>query len=118
MKTKALVLSLFFLLFSAGNVSADTTFSIADNFSPANLFGSVGELATDIILTLTSVAAAACFIVIIISGIKIITAGGDPKKLASAQSTITYAIIGIAIVILAFVIVRVVQYFIGSTVPI
>lgn len=101
-----------------GEPSSASSFAISEFFSPANLFTSVGDLATDIVLVLTSVAAAACFIMIIISGIKIITAGGDPKKLAGAQSTITYAIIGIAITILAFVIVRVVQYLLGSTVPI
>ena len=58
------------------------------------------------------------FIFIIIGGIKIITASGDEKKLASAQATITYAIIGLVVTALAFVILRVVQYFLKSNVPI
>ena len=69
-------------------------------------------------LILTGVAFAISIIFIIIAGIKIVTASGDEKKLASAQSTLTYAIIGLVVTILAFVIVRLVQYFIGARVPI
>ena len=57
-------------------------------------------------------------IFIIISGIKIVTAAGDEKKLASASQTLTYAIIGLVVTILAFVIVRLVQYFLRSNVAI
>src|SRR3989344_1230439 len=92
-----------------------------DIFSPAGPYGEVtsfGTLAGDIVLILTGVAFAISIIFIIIAGIKIVTASGDEKKLASAQSTLTYAIIGLVVTILAFVIVRLVQYFIGANVAI
>lgn len=90
-------------------------------FPPAGRYpgqAAFGTLATDIIVILTSIAGALTIIFIVIAGIKYVTSGGDEKKLASAHGTITYAIIGLAVTILAFVILRVVQFFIGSSVPI
>jgi hypothetical protein len=43
---------------------------------------------------------------IIIAGFKYITSGGDTNKVASAKSTLTYAIIGIVVVALAQLIVH------------
>lgn len=100
-------------------------FNIQDFFSPAKIYSGTdtevtgfGKLAGDIVLILTSVAFAISIIFIIIAGIKIVTASGDEKKLASATGTLTYAIIGLVVTILAFVIVRLVQYFIGANVAI
>ena len=94
-------------------------FTIDKNiFPPAGIFGSFGELASDVILILTSFAGALSLAFIVIAGIKFVTSGGDPKKLASASSTLTYAIIGLAVTILAFVVLRIVQFFLKSTVPI
>ena len=90
-------------------------------FPPAGIYKDttgVAKLAGDIILILTGVAGILSFIFIIIGGIKIITAAGDEKKMASAQATITYAIIGLVVTALAFVILRVVQYFLKSNVAI
>ncbi|OGD92259.1 hypothetical protein A3D07_00435 [Candidatus Curtissbacteria bacterium RIFCSPHIGHO2_02_FULL_42_15] len=77
-----------------------------------------GYLASDILLILTGIAGALSLMFIVIAGIKFVTSGGDPKKLASATSTLTYAIIGLAVTILAFVILRIVQFFLRSAVPI
>lgn len=77
-----------------------------------------GYLASDILLVLTSVSASLALMFIVIAGIKFVTSGGDPKKLASASSTLTYAIIGLAVTVLAFVVLRIVQFFLKSTVPI
>ncbi len=90
-------------------------------FPPAGIYSTtndIGKLAGDILLILTSAAAALSIIFIIIGGIKIITSAGDEKKLASATGTLTYAIIGLVVTILAFVIIRIVQFFFGSNVPI
>ena len=93
-------------------------FPIRDSFPPAALFANVGELATAIIQILIAAAGAIGFIFIVIAGIKYVTASGDPKKIASASSALLYAIIGIAVAILAFVIVRVLQFFLKSDIPI
>ena len=97
------------------------TIDIQGLFGPAAKYNSpegIGTLATDIVWILTGVAFSICIFIIVISGIKFVTSAGDQKKLASATSTLTYAIIGLVVTILAFVIVRLVQYFIGSSVAI
>jgi len=93
-------------------------FEIDRSIFPPARFTTFGELATDIVTILISVAAAVSIIFIMIAGIKFVTSSGDEKKLASATSTLTYAIIGLVVTILAFVIVRIVQYFLQSNVPI
>ncbi len=93
-------------------------FDIMDVFQPAKRFGSFGQLASDVLLILVSLAGGIALIFIMISGFKFVTSSGDEKKLASARATLTYAIIGIAVVILAFVIVQILQYFLQSSIPI
>ena len=101
-------------------------FRIEDVFPPAGIYNAdpsgnvtgVAKLASDIILILTGVAGIVAIIFIIIGGFKFLTSSGDEKKLASATSTLTYAIIGLVVVILAFVIIKVVQYFLKSEIPI
>ncbi|KKS03747.1 hypothetical protein A2W45_01415 [Candidatus Curtissbacteria bacterium RIFCSPHIGHO2_12_41_11] len=99
-------------------MNAYAAFDIETVFSPADLFANFGALATTIITVLVSFAGALSIIFIIIAGFKFVTSSGDEKKLASASSTLTYAIIGLAVTILAFVILRIVQHFIGSNVEI
>lgn len=111
--------------FNAGTVSigappigAGGSFNISDAFTPANTFTSFGALATVAVKFLISIVGILAFIFIIISGIKIVTSSGDSKKLSSATSTLLYAIIGLAVAIMALVIINIVQKFIGSSVPI
>lgn len=51
------------------------------------------------------------FILLVIGGFKYLTAGGDPKATQSAQGTITYAIAGIFLMILAWFILRFIALF-------
>lgn len=46
----------------------------------------------------------AALIFIIISGIKFLTSGGDPKQVEGARNTMTYAIIGLVVILLSFAI--------------
>ncbi|OGE12882.1 hypothetical protein A3G14_03255 [Candidatus Curtissbacteria bacterium RIFCSPLOWO2_12_FULL_38_9] len=99
-------------------------FSIKEVFPPARLYGESGgevtgiaKLAGDVLLILTGAAAIIAFIFIIIGGFKFLTSSGDEKKLASATATLTYAIIGLAVTILAFIIVRLVLFFLRAEVP-
>lgn len=55
----------------------------------------------------------ALFVMLLIGGFKYLTAGGDQKATASAQQTITYAVIGIVLLVLAFVIFKLIEYFTG-----
>lgn len=106
---------------NADGALSSQSFDIKDFFQPAERFDTsegIGTLASDIILILTSFAGVIAIIIIIISGIRFVMSSGDEKKLASAKGMLTYAIVGLSIVILAFIIIRVVQFFIGSDVPI
>ncbi|OGD86534.1 hypothetical protein A2870_01900 [Candidatus Curtissbacteria bacterium RIFCSPHIGHO2_01_FULL_41_11] len=94
------------------------SFSIKNEFTPANRFATTGDLVSNIIIILTSFAGALALIFIIIGGIKFITAAGDEKKMQSATQTLTYAIIGLIVTALAFIILRIVQQFLGSNVAI
>jgi hypothetical protein len=46
-------------------------------------------------------------IFIVLAGIKFITSGGDPVKVEGAKRTMTFAIMGLVIVLLAFVILKI-----------
>ena len=43
---------------------------------------------------------------IIYAGFKYITSGGDPKQASGAQQTLTYALIGLIVIILSFLIIQ------------
>lgn len=45
-------------------------------------------------------------ILIIISGIKFLTSGGDPKQVEGARHTLTYAIIGLIVILFSFAIIN------------
>ena len=45
-------------------------------------------------------------VLIIISGFKFVTSGGEPKKAEGARKTLTFAIIGLFLILLSFAIVR------------
>lgn len=63
-------------------------------------------------------AGVAVFIFLIIGGFQYLTAGGDPKKSESAKNTITYAILGLGLLILAWFILRFIEIFTGIDVTI
>ena len=97
---------------------AQVTGNIEGNFPSAGVVGDFGVLATKVVTILMGISGSIAIILIIIAGIKFVTSGGDPKKLAAAQATITYAIIGIAVTVLAFIILQALQTFLGSNVEI
>ncbi len=51
------------------------------------------------------------FIFLLIGGIRWITSGGDEKGVAGARNTITAALIGLVVVLLAFVLIKLVETF-------
>jgi len=56
------------------------------------------------------------FITLIAAGFKFITAGGEPAKVASARNTLTFAIGGIVLIALAYLILKVIETFTGVSV--
>ncbi len=52
-------------------------------------------------------------ILIIVSGIRLITSDGDPKKVDQARKTFSFAIIGLLLIFLSFAILYFIAYFTG-----
>jgi hypothetical protein len=71
-----------------------------DNNNPTGIYGSNG-----IIMKITNliawVAGGAAVLLITISGLRYITAGGDPEKAKSARQTAVAALLGVVVIVLA-----------------
>lgn len=70
-------------------------------------------LVGNIIFWLLLLAGVTALILIIISGFKFVTSGGDPKQAEGARKTLTYAVIGLVLVLISFGIVRVIGQITG-----
>jgi len=66
----------------------------------------VNKLIKAVIEIITVIVGVVAVIMIIIGGLKYVTAGGDANKVASAKTTLIYAIIGLIIVALSQTIVH------------
>ena len=53
-------------------------------------------------------------VLLIYAGIRFVMSGGDPKQVQSARSIITYAIIGLVIVLSSFAIIFLISYLTGA----
>lgn len=60
-----------------------------------------------------SLSVLALFVMLIIGGFRFLTSAGDHKATAAAQQTMTYAIIGIALIAVAYLIFMVIKQFTG-----
>lgn len=58
----------------------------------------------------------AAFIMLIVAGFKYLTSGGDPKKASEAQQTMTYAIVGLILLVSAYIIISFIKSFTGVNV--
>lgn len=70
---------------------------------PAKLSDLTGVI-ENIISLLAPAAAVAFLIMLIVGGFQFLTSGGDPKAVAGARTTLTYAIIGIILVVASWLI--------------
>lgn len=66
--------------------------------------------------TFLGFAGIALFVTLLIGGFKFVTSGGDPKALAAARATLTYAIAGIILVACAYLILVIIQQITGANV--
>lgn len=63
----------------------------------------INEIIFSIILLLIAVSGLVFFFMLILGGLKYLSAGGDEKAATSARATLTQAVIGLVIVVAAFV---------------
>ena len=71
-----------------------------------NAENKVTGLAGDIVNIISLIVGIVAVIMVVIAGFKYVTSGGDSNRVSSAKNTLIYAIIGIAVVVLAQVIVH------------
>lgn len=87
--------------FDASRTAACEAISAGSNCNQGNADGRVRGLLSTIVGILSAVVGIAAVIMIIISGFKYVTAGGDSNNISSAKNTLIYAIVGLIIVALA-----------------
>jgi Type IV secretion system pilin len=74
------------------------------------------SLFSHVVQALVALAGVALFIMLLVGGFTFLFSGGDQKKLEAAKGTITNAIIGLVIIVCAYLILRTIQTFTGVTV--
>lgn len=85
---------------------------------PAARFANLGTL-INILTPLLMVGAAVLFGgMLLFMGFKMLTAGSDEEQFAQARSIGTYAVIGIVIVLTAYVLVKIIGFVLGINIPI
>jgi hypothetical protein len=62
---------------------------------------SITKVLTAVLQIISWIAGIAAIIMVVLSGLKYITSGGDSSSIASAKSTLVYALVGVVIVVLA-----------------
>ena len=72
----------------------------------------------NIIKLLAPAVAIAVFVMILIAGFQFLTSGGDPKSVAAARTTLTYAILGAILVVVVWLILTLIEEVTGVDVTI
>lgn len=67
----------------------------------------------NVVTAILSLVGVALFVMFVVGGFKFLVSGGDQKQLQSAQQTLTYAVIGLVVIVLAFLILRTISTFTG-----
>ena len=76
---------------------------------------SLQTLFTNVLSVIVALAGVALFIMFVVSGFSFIFSGGDPKKLEQARGTLTNAIVGLVVIVAAYLILRLIGVFSGYT---
>ncbi len=84
-------------------------YSIKDYFDPATKFGNVGALLTSIIAFAIAAAGLVFFFMLVWGGMKYSLARGDEKAVQDARKALTNAIVGLLIIVAAFIIINLVS---------
>ena len=80
--------------------------------APARISDIVSIL-KNIISLLAPAAGIAFFVMFLVGGFQFLTAGGDPKAAGHARSTMTYAVIGVILVVASWIILNLIKQFTG-----
>lgn len=90
--------------------------ALAVDLVPNNTLGQVNDpivVIRGIIRFILLLAFVIAFIMLLVGGIRWILAGGDEKSVEKARNTITAALIGLVVVLIAYALIRLVEIFFG-----
>lgn len=73
----------------------------------------LGDVFGNLVRSLLGFAGIVLFVVLIIGGFRYITSGGDPKAVEGAQKTLTYAIAGLIVILISFLILVLIKQLTG-----
>jgi len=87
--------------------------AVGEGASQIVTLGCIFPLLANIITWLVLFSGTVALVVIIISGIRLIISGGEAKTIETAKRNMTYAILGLLLVFLSFMILNIVAYVTG-----
>ena len=101
-------------VFSAILFVAESVISPVYAADPAKL-SDIQFVIQNIIGLLTPFAAIALLIMMVVGAFKFITSGGDPKAVAGARGTLTYAILGVILLVASYLILKLIGTLTGAS---
>lgn len=95
-------------------IGTGSTYSTPGNFGPdAAGLTQIEAVFSRVISLFVGGAFVALFVVLVWAGIKFLTSGGDPKALEAARNTVTWALLGILFLAIAWLILQLIAAFTG-----
>lgn len=91
----------------------DQCFKTLGNNDKVGLLTCIPYLFENVVTAAFLFAGIIALIFIVLSGIKFLTSGGDPKQLEGAKNTLTYAILGFILILLSFAILNFISQIAG-----
>jgi len=85
---------------------------------PKGIKTTLGDIISAILPYVFTGAGIALFIYLLLGGFQFLTSGGDPKAVEGAKSKITNALIGFAIIFIAFLLIKVLESVLGIPSPV
>jgi hypothetical protein len=76
-------------------------------------FGSLEDLFSNAVRAAVLLLGVALLVMFVVAGFSFLFSGGDPKKLEKAKGTLTNAIIGLVIIVSAYIILNLIHAFTG-----
>ena len=67
----------------------------------------------NLVSTVLALAGVGLFVMLVVGGFSFLLSGGDQKKLDGAKGTVTHAILGLVIIVSAYLILRTIEIFTG-----
>jgi len=92
-------------------------FSVWAQDEPAEI-GQLETIFSNIVALITTIAGFALFIMLIVGGFRFLTSGGDPKAVLQAKNTITFAILGLVLIISSILILKLIEEITGVEVTV